>query len=219
MSKIKRETIHIYGSELLIYDPKFPIKVPENNVPAEIIVHHALHSSCSIYDVHNWHLSFGWSGFGYHYFIRKDGSVWKGRRHSQRGSHCKQDGMNMKSIGICLEGCYEDWKHMSDTHVPVAQMNSLIVLTAWLQGIYNISNGAVLPHNHYSPKKCPGDHFPWSQFKTQLAIFHKSPDLSGNELEELRKTVDALQRQILTKSEKIADMIELITQLLDFSKK
>ena len=52
--------------------------------------------------IHQWHLARGWSGIGYHYFIKKDGTVQQGRPLNKRGAHCK--GKNFHSIGICLEG-------------------------------------------------------------------------------------------------------------------
>lgn len=50
----------------------------------------------------------------------------------QRGSHCKQEGMNMKSIGICLEGCYQDYKGEGDKVLPNVQLEALSSLTKYL---------------------------------------------------------------------------------------
>jgi N-acetylmuramoyl-L-alanine amidase len=41
---------------------------------------------------------------GYHYFIKKDGTIQPGRDLSTIGSHCR--GYNLHSIGICLSGKY-----------------------------------------------------------------------------------------------------------------
>lgn len=41
------------------------------------------------------------------FFISKEGKIYRGRNENQCGSHCKQHGMNMKFIGICLKECYE----------------------------------------------------------------------------------------------------------------
>ena len=38
-----------------------------------IILHHAEASNCTVQDIHRWHLNNGWSGIGYHFFVRKDG--------------------------------------------------------------------------------------------------------------------------------------------------
>ena len=37
-----------------------------------IILHHAESKSCTADDIHRWHLKKGWSGIGYHFFVRKD---------------------------------------------------------------------------------------------------------------------------------------------------
>ena len=44
----------------------------------------------------------GWSDVGYHYFIKRDGTVQEGRSISRRGAHAK--GYNAKSIGVCYAG-------------------------------------------------------------------------------------------------------------------
>ena len=56
--------------------------------PNKIILHHAEASSCTVYDIHNWHIKNGWTGIGYHYFIRKDGNIYKGRPENAIGAHC-----------------------------------------------------------------------------------------------------------------------------------
>lgn len=40
-----------------------------------IILHHAEALRCSAEDIHRWHLANGWSGAGYHFLVRKDGSI------------------------------------------------------------------------------------------------------------------------------------------------
>ncbi|MCV6612900.1 MAG: N-acetylmuramoyl-L-alanine amidase [Amphritea sp.] len=58
-------------------------------------------------DIHRWHgdpkpRGNGWAGIGYHYVIRRDGTVEHGRPHYWPGSHVR--GKNSVSIGICLIG-------------------------------------------------------------------------------------------------------------------
>ena len=45
----------------------------------EIILHHAEASHASVEDINQWHLERGWAGIGYHFYIRKDGKVYRGR--------------------------------------------------------------------------------------------------------------------------------------------
>lgn len=157
-----------------IIETYFKINVPLNNQPAYIIIHHALASNCSIYDVHRWHLSNGWAGCGYHYFISKEGKIYRGRMEEQRGSHCKQEGMNMKSIGICLEGCYQDYKGERDKVVPDAQLEALSTLTKYLMKKYEIGIGNVKKHHDVaSYKLCPGNYFPWRIYLSKLEENHQ----------------------------------------------
>jgi len=48
----------------------------------------------------------GWSDIGYHWIIRRDGTVQKGRMLGRGGAHAK--GYNKTSIGICLMGGLHD---------------------------------------------------------------------------------------------------------------
>ena len=53
-------------------------------------------------EIRQWHKAKGWSDIGYHYVIRRDGRVEKGRPESRVGAHVA--GYNRDSIGICLVG-------------------------------------------------------------------------------------------------------------------
>ncbi|QUI24863.1 N-acetylmuramoyl-L-alanine amidase [Vallitalea pronyensis] len=176
-----------------IIDSKLKINVPSNNKPLYIIVHHALKSSCSIYDIHKWHIGFGWAGCGYHFFVTKEGKIYRGRREEQRGAHCK--GMNSKSLGICLEGCYQDYKGMADKSMPQAQFNALVWLTKQVQTKYNIPIDKVKKHHDYaSYKLCPGNYVPWDNYITALR------ESNDNELEveneQLRQTIEGLRADV-----------------------
>lgn len=66
-----------------------------------VILHHRAGNG-DIESIHTQHLKNGWAGIGYHFYIRKDGTVYEGRPIAYVGSHCK--GNNSCSIGVCLEG-------------------------------------------------------------------------------------------------------------------
>ena len=72
------------------------------------ILHHASAKTCSAEDIHRWHLDRGWSGAGYHFLVRKDGSVYRLRPEKYVGAHAS--GNNSDSIGICFEGDFETEK-------------------------------------------------------------------------------------------------------------
>ncbi|VDG73462.1 N-acetylmuramoyl-L-alanine amidase [Clostridium carnis] len=125
------------------------------NKPNKLVLHHAEASKCTVQDIHSWHLNNGWSGIGYHYFIRKDGSVYKGRPDGAIGSHCQ--GSNTGSLGICFEGNY-----MKET-IPTAQYNAGIDLIKYLRGKYG--NLTIYGHKELLATECPGSKFPLADFK------------------------------------------------------
>lgn len=85
-----------------------------------VVLHHAEASRASVEDINRWHMERGWTGIGYHYYIRKDGKVYRGRPEWALGAHAQ--GANDYSIGICCEGSY-----MTET-MPAAQLASLKAL-------------------------------------------------------------------------------------------
>lgn len=53
-------------------------------------------------EIRQWHTQQGWLDVGYHYIIRRDGTVETGRPKDVVGSHVKS--YNSVSLGICLVG-------------------------------------------------------------------------------------------------------------------
>ncbi|RXM73682.1 N-acetylmuramoyl-L-alanine amidase [Clostridium tetani] len=128
------------------------------NNPIKIILHHAAATNCSIEDIHTWHLHNGWSGCGYHYFIRKDGSIYKGRPETSLGAHCIN--YNSISIGICVEGNY------MVEHMALAQKNSLIELIKYLCGKYGIKE--IYGHGELNSTDCPGRNYPLDEIRREF---------------------------------------------------
>jgi len=65
-----------------------------------IVLHHAAASSSSSDSIHKIHLQNGWAGIGYHFYIRKDGSIYSGRPIDTVGAHVS--GYNSVCIGVCF---------------------------------------------------------------------------------------------------------------------
>lgn len=53
-------------------------------------------------EIDSWHRANGWNGIGYHYVIRRNGKIEKGRQENLVGSHVA--GHNSNSVGVCLVG-------------------------------------------------------------------------------------------------------------------
>lgn len=120
---------------------------------ARIIFHHAAAKTCSADDVHRWHLANGWAGIGYHFFIRKDGSVYRGRPLDTQGAHTY--GHNSNSVGICYEGNFENEKPTA------AQIAAGAELLRYLLGIF--PDAAVGKHRDFNATACPGKNFPFAE--------------------------------------------------------
>ena len=118
-----------------------------------IILHHAAAKSCGAATIHQWHLNNGWSGIGYHFVVRKNGTIERGRPEKYVGAHA--EGSNSDSIGICFEGDFMSEK-MTDT-----QKNAGKELVAYLKKKYSISK--VQKHSDVCSTDCPGKNFPFSE--------------------------------------------------------
>ena len=53
-------------------------------------------------EIDRWHRRNGWRMIGYHFVVRRDGTVEDGRPVEQSGAHAK--GFNRHTIGICVVG-------------------------------------------------------------------------------------------------------------------
>lgn len=123
------------------------------NSVTRLILHHADAHTCNAEDIHRWHKANGWSGAGYHFLVRKDGSVYRLRPENKIGAHAK--GANSNSLGICFEGAYQ-----TDT-MPDAQIAAGQELVAYLKKKYGITK--VQRHKDVCSTDCPGKNFPFDQ--------------------------------------------------------
>ncbi len=124
-----------------------------------IILHHADAKSCSAEDIHRWHLSNGWSGAGYHFLVRKDGTIYRLRPEDKVGAHAY--GSNYNSLGVCFEG------NFMEEDMPEVQKQAGKELVAYLKNKYKIST--VQKHKDVCATSCPGDKFPFDEIANSEA--------------------------------------------------
>lgn len=134
-----------------------------------IVVHGAWthpHDDIGAEEIRHWHIGRSFRDIGYHFVIRRDGKVEKGRPVEEEGAHVK--GHNADTIGICLvggrdshpvpEGVSELAKQevQWEFNYTEDQIDSLVELVRELQ----VKHGAtdVLGHRDYRgvAKRCPG---------------------------------------------------------------
>ena len=98
-----------------------------------------------------WHRARGWKGCGYHYVIRRDGSIETGRPIEVIGAHCQD--RNRHSIGICYEGGLDMEGRPADTRT-LAQKAAMRKLLEELHAQF--PKALIMGHNVFNPMKaCP----------------------------------------------------------------
>ena len=102
-------------------------------------------------DIDKWHKDKGWKGIGYHYVVRRDGSIEKGRPLEQVGSHVV--GHNKHSIGICYEGGMDDTGRNVDTRTPAQK----VTLRRLVEDMHaRFPKAVIVGHHNLNPlKDCP----------------------------------------------------------------
>ena len=102
-------------------------------------------------DIDLWHKRKGWKGIGYHYVVRRDGSIENGRPLEVVGSHCVNH--NKYSIGICYEGGLDAKGRKVDTRTPEQKRT----LRKLIEELHRRFPKAVIVGHHdlNHNKKCP----------------------------------------------------------------
>lgn len=132
----------------------------------KIVIHHTgnpCDDNLSAAEIHESHLAQGWAGIGYHFVVRKDGSVERGRPVDCIGSHAY--GFNHCSIGIHVCGNFEIAKPTQK------QLDILPQLIADLCDLYDLIayDTVVVGHCDLMPTACPGKN-----------LYSKMQDIRGN---------------------------------------
>lgn len=104
-------------------------------------------------EIRKWHTTppRNWSDIGYHYVIRRDGTIEPGRPLDRAGAHTK--GHNATSIGICYVGGIAGDGTPED-NMTAAQEMSWMLLVNSIRVLFR-PDITVHGHNEYSTKACP----------------------------------------------------------------
>lgn len=132
--------------------------------PEYLIVHTAaFEGEADVETVRQWHLQRGFTDIGYHFYIRRSGLLQEGRSEYIKGAHCRNKGMNSKSLGICFEGHHnvEDWTP--------EQEFTFESLAKHLMTKYSIPVHNVLGHRETGANKdCPGTRIDMDEVRNKL---------------------------------------------------
>lgn len=103
-------------------------------------------------EIYTWHRRRGMRDVGYHYIIRRNGMIEKGRNDDTPGAHVR--GYNTESLGICMVGGVDDSGASVDNY-ELEQYVSLAKLLEVLKLMY--PNAAIQGHRDFPnvAKDCP----------------------------------------------------------------
>ena len=143
MERVNVKDTNLYFNDGLIYRETTDMIVLHHTGGADI--------DASAEEIDQWHKNDGWVGIGYHYVIRKDGTIEKGRPDWAIGAHAY--GENWHTIGIHLSG---DFSVAEPTE---AQIESTAMLLANLCTDYGlpIDEDHIVGHRDLMSTDCPGD--------------------------------------------------------------
>lgn len=140
------------GDKLNIIEPNYTWNgaLTKRTTTDRIILHHAAGNGTAE-SIHKYHVSLGWKGIAYHYYVRKDGTIYRGRPEDTVGGHTS--GYNSRSIGICAEGNFET-DVMSD-----AQRDAIRALVLDIRTRY--PDTQTIKHKDVAATACPGKNYPF----------------------------------------------------------
>ena len=103
-------------------------------------------------DIRQWHINRGWRDVGYHFVIRRDGTIEEGRHVDEIGAHAR--GHNLRSIGICYVGGVDADLEPQDNRTPeqIEAMWELLFSIELVHGKLDILGHCDLPG---VTKACP----------------------------------------------------------------
>ncbi|PXA91215.1 lysozyme [Caulobacter sp. D4A] len=100
-------------------------------------------------EIRQMHMQQGWADIGYHYVIRRDGRVDKGRADTVPGAHVQ--GFNSRSLGICMVGGVKPDGKTAEANFTDAQYAALRHTLDSLKHAY--PDAVILGHRDLSPDR------------------------------------------------------------------
>ena len=143
------ERVSINDTGLDIDDDRLVMR----QVTDQIVIHHTgnpTDDDLSALEINESHMRQGWSCIGYHYVIRKDGTVEAGRPHWTVGAHAYRH--NSHTIGIHVCGNFEEAEPTDE------QIERTAMLLANLCTDYGlpIDRDHIVGHRELMATACPG---------------------------------------------------------------
>lgn len=142
----KRVSVIDYGLDFSSLTPR--------EATTRIVIHHTgnlVDDDLSAEQIHASHQAQGWAGIGYHFVVRKDGTIELGRPDWAVGAHAY--GFNSKSVAVHVCG------NFNLAEPTEAQINALPMLIADICDAYGLvaSDSIVVGHRDLMATECPGN--------------------------------------------------------------
>ena len=136
-----------------------------------IVLHHRAGNG-DVNSIHSQHLGQGYAGIGYHFYVRKDGSVYRGRPVNTIGAHCLN--YNRVSVGVCFEGNFEQEMPTKE------QIKSGIDIVNYLLNLY--PKAKVVRHKDLSETLCPGKNFDINEILNNVEVGNVEELITVNDI-------------------------------------
>jgi N-acetylmuramoyl-L-alanine amidase len=132
-----------------------PGKALDPNKVKYIVVHCTANgptSKLGASDIRRFHLSLGWDDIGYHYIIKRNGTIEKGRDISRTGAHTY--GYNSESVGVSYVGGIDNNNQPQDNRTAPQKQSLIKILTELKQ---KFPNAIIQGHRDFAgvAKACP----------------------------------------------------------------
>ncbi len=101
-------------------------------------------------EIDKWHKDRGFRCIGYHFVIRRNGVLERGRDVGETGAHAR--GYNINSIGICWVGGVNYNGSKPEDNRTLKQKDSMIKLISAIVLLFDVK---ILGHRNVSNTKCP----------------------------------------------------------------
>jgi hypothetical protein len=157
--------------------------------PDLVVYHHtAMHSDSTFQDLVRVIKDKKWLT-GYNCVILKDGSIKPYCRWDRYGNHAV--GYNAHSLGLAFHGNFENnpdvpfsnpdgrYGISRPTELQLKAGAQVVALWTYLYSIPLDFKKSIIPHNQISDKACPGNLFPYDEFKNLISFYHDEWDKSG----------------------------------------
>lgn len=167
-------------------------------------------------DVHRWHKERGWSGIGYHYYIRPDGLIERGRAERWKGAHAR--GLNHSSIGVCCAG------HGDEADFTGPQKRALASLLPDLRARHGVPKDRVIGHREVHTKAgapdpgktCPGTKVDMSEVRALsdgAALYDPDPEPRPPEVVQPEVPIPLVEMDLTPREARLV-MAEAMTSAL-----